>query len=180
MIVNPSLAAFLLPEGQRPRCISVSYDRTTGRKGEELPADIKSFKTFDTTIAKGDFVVIPTDTRWGFTVGRVEDVDLVVNFNSQETMRWVASKVDKAAYDSIAEREKVLTAAVSKATAEKARRELSAELQAIDPNLVRMSLIGNGPVEAAPQPEPSARGGAQRGGITLPTTRSPNDDNDLF
>ncbi len=174
MIVNPSLAAFLLPEGQRPRCISVSYDRTTGRKGEELPADIKSFKTFDTTIAKADLVVIPTDTRWGFTVGRVEDVDLVVNFNSQETMRWVASRVDKPAYDNIAEREKVLTAAVSKATAEKARRELSAELQAIDPNLVKMSLIGSGPTEPAPAPEPSARGGAQRNRYNDPGPMEPD------
>ncbi len=54
----------------------------------------KVFKTLDRTVKKGDYVVVPTDTRWGFTVNRVEEVDVDVDFDSTEQLKWVLNKVD--------------------------------------------------------------------------------------
>lgn len=157
-IVNPSLAAFLLDNP--PRCISVAYDRTVTARGEQ-PVDIKSFKTFDTTIAKGDFVVVPTDTRWGFTVGRVEAVDTLVNYASHEQMRWVAGRVDKAGYDDILKQEEGLFAKVGQATEAKAKRELLGELQALDAGITGMTLLSAPPLRTGGG-EPEHRGGAQQ------------------
>lgn len=157
---NPSLAAFLLDNG--PRCVSVSYDTTYNtRTGKPEPADIKSFKTFDTAIQVDDLVVIPTDTRYGFTVGKVTAVDTRVNWSSSETMRWIAGRVDKAGYDSILAQEEKLVGQVAKAQEAKARRELAEELAALDPNLTAISLLGGPPVDRNGGPEADARGGAQ-------------------
>jgi len=163
-LANPSLAAFLLDNG--PRCISVSYDRVrNASKGTDQPVDIKSFKTFDPSIAKGDLVVIPTDTRWGFTVGRVEAVDTRVNFSSSETIRWIASKVDEEAYQSILDREELLIGKVAQAQENRAKRELADELRELDPNLTALSLSGPVP-ERTGGAEAEARGGAQSGEMT--------------
>ncbi len=176
-IINPSLAAFLLPGDKRPRCVSVSYDRIKGAvKGQDAGSDIKSFKTFDRALAKGDLVIVPTDTRWGFTVGRVEDVDLIVNYSSPEQMRWIAGRMDKPAYDRIIENEKHLTGTVAKATEEKARRELMDEMLAIDSNFANLSLTGP-PSGDAPAVEPPHRGGEQSRFRRQPAEpRNPDDD----
>lgn len=52
------------------------------------------FKTLDKTVKKGDYVVVPTDTRWGYTVNRVEEVDVDVDFDSTVQLKWVLNKVD--------------------------------------------------------------------------------------
>lgn len=163
LFVNPSLAVFLLPEGQRPRCVSVSYDvaKSTSRM-QDVPVDIKSFKTLDPGIKKGDMVVIPTDTRWGLTVGRVEDVDLTVNFTSSETMRWIAGTFDKAAYDNILAREKELVGTVASAQQEAARTELADQLTKFAPGVSNFMLTGPAPPKPPPESEPTHRGGAQR------------------
>lgn len=151
-ISNSSLAAFLLDNG--PRCISVAYDRSKDtRTGKDVPQDIKSFKTFSKDIGVDDLVVVPTDTRWGFTVGKVTAVDTRVNFTSSEEMRWVASKVDRDSYADILKQEEVLIGKVSQAQEHKAKRELAAELAELDPELVKLSL-------SAPTPE--RNGGAER------------------
>lgn len=158
-LANPSLAPFLLDNP--PRCISVSYDKTVdSRTGKVTGVDVKSFKTFDTAIAKDDLVVIPTDTRWGFSVGRVEEIDTRVNFTSSETMRWIASKVDKDGYADICKQEDVLIGKVGQAQQAKAKRELADELRELDPDLVNLQL--SGPVATPTMPaEAPARGGAQ-------------------
>ncbi len=155
---NPTLAAFLLDDG--PRCISVSYDRSVDRAGKDIPVDTKSFKTFDTTIAKGDLVVIPTDTRWGFTVGRVEEVDVRVNFSSSEQMRWVLNRVNREGYADILAQEDILIGKVAQAQEARAKRELADELKALDPNLTGLKLSAP-PPERTGGAEPAQRGGAQ-------------------
>ncbi len=72
------------------RAIRTSYE--PGSNGKEPSTFI--FKTIDPTIKRGDFVVVPTDTRWGFTVNRVEAVDVDVDFDSDVILKWILSKVD--------------------------------------------------------------------------------------
>lgn len=158
-ISNPSLAAFLLDNG--PRCIKVSYDRAANRKGDYEPVDVKSFKTFDTSIKKDDFVVIPTDTRWGFSVGRVEEVDTRINYSSSEQMRWIAGKVDTKSYNDVLAQEEKLIGTVARAQETKAKRELAEELKQMDPELTAL-LSAPAPFRNG-GPESTKRGGAQSG-----------------
>lgn len=72
------------------RAIRTSYE--PAEPGKTLKEYV--FKTIDPTIKKGDFVVVPTDTRWGYTVNRVEAVDVDVDFDSDVQLKWVLNKVD--------------------------------------------------------------------------------------
>lgn len=73
------------------RAIRTSYEPAANT--QSLPSTTV-FKTLDKTIKKGDYVVVPTDTRWGFTVNRVEEVDVDVDFDSTVQLKWVVNKVD--------------------------------------------------------------------------------------
>jgi hypothetical protein len=80
MLINPNI-----------RAIKTTYepDPTNGIK---VPRYI--FKTLDKTIKPGDFVVVATDTRWGLTVVKVDEVDVDVDFEASTPTKWVISKVD--------------------------------------------------------------------------------------
>lgn len=167
--MNYSLAVFMLNKGAR--CISVSYDKATDRNGKVTGAELKSFKSLDTAIKVGDFVVVPTDTRWGFTIGRVEQVDLRVNYNSSEQMRWIVSRVDKDQYENFCKQEDTLIERVADAEEEDQRSKLAAKLMAINPNFDQLSIVDHNEVEVAKSGfEPDKRGGAQK---------PPEDDDDM-
>ncbi len=72
------------------RAIRTSYEPAA--PGKSLQEYV--FKTIDKTIKKGDYVVVPTETRWGYTVNRVEAVDVDVDFDSDVILKWILSKVD--------------------------------------------------------------------------------------
>lgn len=59
------------------RAISVSYEKDEKGAGKK---PFYTYKTLDKTIEKGDLVVVPTDTRHEFTVVRVEEVDVEVDY----------------------------------------------------------------------------------------------------
>lgn len=165
MLTNYSLAVFIV-DPQRARAMVVSYDKLFDYKqGKEIPAEKKTFKTLDAAIKKGDYVIVPTDTRWGFTVGRVEEENVRVNFGSAEVMRWIVGKVDKDGYDKLVEEEKNLTEVVAQAEEMAARNELAEKLKKLNPNLPALSYIqtnmsGPTPVRDGGD-EPQKRGGAQ-------------------
>lgn len=73
------------------RAIRTSYEPAANSQNQPLTT---VFKTLDKTIKKGDYVVVPTETRWGYTVNRVEEVDVDVNFDSPDQLKWVLNKVD--------------------------------------------------------------------------------------
>jgi hypothetical protein len=162
--VNKTTAIFLIND--QVRCVAVAYDQIkSGSKS--IPTEIRSFKTLDPNIAVDDLVVIPTDTRWGFTVGKVTDVDLHVDFDSPEQMRWIQSKIDPAEYKGIIAQEAAAMDSVADADREARRKKLAAELLANSPNLGDNALFRLGSEAPAPAPKgdesdvSSGRGGAQ-------------------
>lgn len=186
--MNYSTAIFLV--NPSVRCITVAYDKSVGRDGKVVPSEIKSFKSLDPGIAKNDFVVVPTDTRWGYTVGRVEEVDVRVNYSSTEQMRWIVARVDKAFVESLIEQEKTVLDRVAQAQEKSLRDELAAKLMASGPDLSGLSIVDmrlDVPPPPAPRPpEHSGRGGAQRraadtfGPDVNPGLGSPEDDDIPF
>lgn len=95
--MNYSTAVMLI--NQNIRAIKTIYepDVITSR-----PQERYIFKTLDNSIKKGDFVVVPTDTRHKLTVVLVDEVDVEVDFESDVEIKWVVSRV------SIEESKKVL------------------------------------------------------------------------
>lgn len=61
----------------------------------------KVFKTLDKDIKVDDYVVVPSGTRHGMTVVKVEEVDVEIDFNSREELRWVISRIDFASHEKV-------------------------------------------------------------------------------
>lgn len=164
--MNKSTAIFLVKDDIR--CISVAYDKAVDYKGKAQGKDIKSFKTADPTIKVHDLVVIPTDSRWGFTIGRVEEVDLHVDFDSPEIMRWIAGSIDTNEYDRVNKLEADMMNVVAEADRGHRQEELKRKMFA-NVNPEALAALGVSPEKVISPPpvaprcgfEPDNRGGAQ-------------------
>lgn len=133
--MNFSTAIFLI--NKDVRAVAVSYEQTADGKGV---APFYTFKTFDPDVAVGDHVVIPTDTRHGMTVARVEAVDVEVNFDSSVQLKWLIDRVDTKTVQDIAAQETEVIARIKSAEARAARDKLAAKLLADNPDLVALPL----------------------------------------
>ena len=106
------------------RAIRTSYEPAQAGK----PLQEYVFKTVDPTIKKGDFVVVPTDTRWGFTVNHVEAVDVDVDFDSDVQLRWIINKVDVDGHNKTTKEEGKWVSALQESEKRKRREELKKQL----------------------------------------------------
>lgn len=157
---NHSLAVFLINRDVRGIMCSYepnSHDTKTGKPPFYL------FKTLDQSIKVGDLVIIPTDTRWGYTVVRVEEVDVEPDFDSQITYKWLVGAVDKGAYDHILAQENEAIARIKTAEKRAARDELKEKLfKSHEEDLKSLPLYKNGGTAPAletpktPKTEPAA------------------------
>lgn len=133
--MNFSTAIFLI--NKDVRAVAVSYEQSADGKGV---APFHTFKTFDQDLKAGDYVVIPTDTRHGMTVARVEAVDVEVDFDSSVQFKWLVDRVDTAGAQAIAAQEADAIARIKSAEARAARDKLAARLLADNPDLAALPL----------------------------------------
>lgn len=128
--MNYSTAIFLVRKDIR--AVTVSYEVDTDGKGIK---PFVAYKTPDPDLAVGAYVVIPTDTRHGMTVARVEevDVDLDVDFTAQ--VKWLVGQVDRSFYDSLIEAENDVIAKIKSAEKRRRQEELAEKILADNPDL---------------------------------------------
>jgi hypothetical protein len=150
--MNLSTAIFLV--NKTVRSVKVSYEPDA--KGN--PGVL--FKTLDLSLKVGDKVVVPTTTRWGMTVCKVEEIDFRVNFDSPQEYLWVIGRVDEPAYDSIKEQEEQVLERVAKAEENRKRAELAKALQLDSIDLQDIDIVSNAsvrlPAPASPRGEAPA------------------------
>ena len=103
------------------RAITARYE--DGGKAE-------TFKTMDPTIMTDDLVVVVSGTRHGMTVAKVVEVDVDVNFDTIEPVKWVVQRIDKIAFDALLEREKEGVDAVNAAERRRKKAELRKNMMA--------------------------------------------------
>lgn len=85
--MNYSTAVMLI--NTNIRAVKVTYEPDTDKAKQNRVI----YKTLDQSISKGDFVVVPTDTRHNLTVVQVDEVDVEVDFESSVEVKWIVSKV---------------------------------------------------------------------------------------
>jgi hypothetical protein len=119
--MNYSTAIFLI--NQHARMVAVCYE-------PEKQQPLYHFKTLDASIAVGDLVVVPTDTRHKFTVCKVEAVDVDVDFDSSTQFKWIAGKFDAAAYEKVLGLEELAISQIRLAENRKKRVDLRNNLLA--------------------------------------------------
>lgn len=117
--MNYSKAVFLIND--KVRAVACTY----GERENETPV---LFKTLDETIAKDDFVIVPTDTRHKMTVVKVVNTEVEVDFDAPDQMKWIIGVVDVHDFKQITEQEDRAIAAVKSAELRRKRDELSAAL----------------------------------------------------
>ena len=121
------------------RVVDVSYEVDKDGKGIR---PFTAYKTPDDTLKVGDYVVIPTDTRHGMTVGRIEATDVEVDFDSPVQMKWlVGGAIDLSGYAALQAAEADALAAIRSAETRRKREELAAKLLADNPDLQRLGAL---------------------------------------
>lgn len=97
------------------RAISVQYEEHGSKS---------IFKTLDQNIKVDDLVVVQSGTRWDMTVAKVVEVDLEINFDSNQTINWIVQKVDTDMFSQIEAREAEAIATVQSAERARKKKEL--------------------------------------------------------
>lgn len=130
--MNHDRAIFIVNDDVR--CVLVSYDGDwTYSNGDSKPPpreSWKEYKTLNPDIKVGDYVVIPTHTRYGMTVCRVEEVDHEPDLENDQPMNWIIGTVDRSEYETVLTEENSLVEAFRKIEKEKKRQELRKTLVA--------------------------------------------------
>ncbi len=124
--MNYSTAVFLVND--TIRAIKATYETADN-------ATKAMFKTLDKSVAVGDFLVVPTNTRHGMTVVKVTDVDVDVDFDSVTQVDWVVSKIYKTNYEAVLKLEAGAIEQIKSAEKNKRKNELKAALIADNPEL---------------------------------------------
>jgi hypothetical protein len=122
--VNYSTAVFLFK--QNVRAVLAIYESDADKANPPRTM----FKTFDKTLAIGEFVIVPTSTRHGMTVVRIVDVDVEVDFDSAAVVNWIIGRVDRTDYDKTVAMEAQAIKQIRDAEAKKKRDALRDSLLA--------------------------------------------------
>ena len=117
--MNYSTAVFLINDDVR--AIACTYEADEKAKRE-------IFKTLDKSIAKDDFVVVPTDTRHKMTVVKVVEVDVDVDLDSSIPMQWIVGAVERHDYERILKMEEQAIETIKSAEKRKKRDEMRAAI----------------------------------------------------
>lgn len=123
--MNNSKIVFIV--NQATRLIKASYDGPLSEATKGTP-----FKTLDPSIKVDDLVIVETSTRHGFTVVKVTEVDLDVDFDSTEELRWAFNPLDLAGFQELKAAEQAAIEKVRAIELKKKRAALQAAMFADD------------------------------------------------
>jgi len=115
---------------------------------EKLPKEKRElFKTFDTSIAVGDIVMVPSNTRHNVTTVKITDVDVEWDINVRGDVRWIIGKVDQGEYQRLRDQEAAAIVAIKESEKTAARNKLKAQMFAhMDTEAVKkLAIAGSSP-----------------------------------
>ena len=101
--MNHSLSVFLIND--KARAVRTLYDPADPHNVHKSYTKSSIFKTLDPSIKKDDLVIVPTNTRHKFTVVKVLETDVDVDFDSKEEVLWIVDKLDLTIYNKTLEAE---------------------------------------------------------------------------
>jgi len=120
---NYSTAVMLFNEDIK--AISIVYEPDVDGKPKQQRY---TFKTLNKDLKKGDLVVIPTDTRHGYTVVLVDAVDVEVDFESSVQLKWIVDKVHVEGYQEILANEAKLVDVMKKSEVRHKKEEIKGKV----------------------------------------------------
>lgn len=149
--MNLSTAIFLVPNAG-VRAVRVTYDPDNPKNN----ASNRLFKTLNPDLKAGDYVVVPTGTRHGYTVVKVDEVGVRVDFNSADKWDWIVGKpINVDAHKQILAQEEAVIDKVSKAEEARMRKQIAAELGVNDDTFAGIDLTATPALSPPPPPAPA-------------------------
>jgi len=123
--MNLTTAIFLVNRDVRGIAVKFGHNMDTTQ-------DIRTaytYKSLDQTIKKDDLVIVPSGTGHKFTIARVSDVDVDIDYESSIQYKWIAGKFDPQPYEDLLKKEEKVIEVVRKAEFGRKRKELAAALK---------------------------------------------------
>lgn len=120
--MNYSTAVLVM--NQEARCVKTIYEPDT----QNVKQTREMFKTFDKSLKVGDFVVVPTGTRFNLTVCQIVETDVDDWMDTHKELGWVVGRVDMADSEKVKAWEASAIEALKDAEKRKRRRELQASM----------------------------------------------------
>ncbi|MCP4410758.1 MAG: hypothetical protein GY807_24060 [Gammaproteobacteria bacterium] len=145
--MNYSTAVFLI--NRHVRAMNVTYEDADSAKRTV-------FKTLDPDIDEDDLVIVETDTRHGFTVCKVVESDIDLDFDTFETIRWIVGRLDVTGHTQTLVQEKEAIKAIKSAELRQKREKLRNAMFADHVETLKalpIAAINGDEPEAAPEPE---------------------------
>jgi hypothetical protein len=97
------------------RAIRASYETT---QASEV------FKTFDESIEVDDYIIVQSEARHGFSVCKVREINVNVDFDSNTPIKWAAQRLAKEDFDKVLAQEAQAITAVQTAELRRKKEEL--------------------------------------------------------
>lgn len=113
--MNYSTAVFLIND--KVRAVLGTYEA-----GDNAAKTM--FKTFDATVNKGDFVLVPTNTRHNMTVVKITDVDVEFDIETTTNVEWVIERIDLSAFEQMKAQEQAAITTIQSAEKNRKRKAL--------------------------------------------------------
>ena len=113
--MNYTTAVFLI--NKHVRAVAGTYEAEDNAKRT-------TFKTLDETLAVGDFVIVPTDTRHKMTIVKIVETDIDIDFDSPAPVHWVIGRIDAKPYAEMLAHENQAINAIKAAELRKKRDDL--------------------------------------------------------
>lgn len=135
------------------RAMVVNYD-------PDKPSEERIVKTLDPNIQKDDLVVVPATTRHEFTVCRVVEADVDIDFERNIKVDWIVHKVDQESYKKMVEEENFAVQKIRSAEIRQKREELSEKLLKNRQEELGEFSIVTARIEGPKQEPPATDGGA--------------------
>jgi hypothetical protein len=152
--MNLNTAIFLFKDSG-VRSVRVEYDPDTPMKAGYVQTHL--FKTLDPNIKKDDLVIVPTDTRYKFTVAKVIEADFPVDFDAPGKWAWIGGNFDVEAYKAILAKEETVLSRIRTAEETRKRRELAETMRLSDIDVSDIDLLnGHATLPASPTPAGAA------------------------
>ncbi len=153
--MNYSTAVMLLNDNIR--AVNVTYEPDESAYDT---AKRTMYKTLDASLKVGDLVVVPTDTRHKFTIAKVDEVDVEVDFESTTQVDWIAGNAPIDLYEDILAKENEMITVVKASEKRAKREEIRKNMMGLQEEnkletLAIANMTGDGEVEKYPLQTPA-------------------------
>lgn len=129
--MNYSLAICLIND--QVSMVGCSFERD----GNDKPKRVYHYKTMIPQLHVGDWVVVPDVNTDGYSVVRVEEIDVEPDFDKPYDFKWIVGKVELNDYEKIKELEAQAIERMRQAEKRRRREQLRADLIALDEDGVK-------------------------------------------